>query len=127
MDARARNGGHRVGGAFSQRLYIEPTVFADVDPDSEHGTARGFRTGTRNYNRSLNRVDEAIKIANDSKYGLSSYIRTNTMKRARSESPRQLNAGEVMIKRNPRIYTCESSLWWLGHERFRNGRWTVGY
>jgi aldehyde dehydrogenase (NAD+) len=87
-------GGNRAGGAIADGFFIEPTVFADVDPDSELAQEEVF--GPVLAVIPFSTEEEAIKIANNSKYGLSAYIRTNNMKRALRVAE-ELDTGEVMI------------------------------
>lgn len=121
--SRLVTGGHRVGGAFSNGFYIEPTVFADVDPNSELAQHEVF--GPVLAIIPFSTEDEAIKIANDSKYGLSSYIRTNNMKRALRVAE-ELNAGEVMINGTQNLHVNRPFGGW-GMSGFgkEGGRWGI--
>lgn len=94
--ARLVSGGNRLdlGGEFSGGFFIEPTVFADVDPESELAQNEVFGPVL-----SLIRFrteEEAIAIANNTRYGLSGYIHTNDLRRAHRVAE-QLETGEVLI------------------------------
>ena len=93
-DARLVVGGSRLGGPLADGFYIEPTIFAEVDPASELAQEEVF--GPVLAVTKFSTEEEAIKIANSTKYGLSSYIQTNDLRRALRVSE-QLEAGGCMI------------------------------
>jgi len=73
-------GGERLGGNMSSGYFISPTIFVDVDPDDEIFRQEVFGpvvTFTK-----FETEEEAIRLANDSDFGLAGYIFTNDIKRA---------------------------------------------
>lgn len=94
--ARLVTGGNRVhlAGELAGGYYLEPTVFADVDPCSELGQAEVF--GPVLAITSFRDESDAIAIANATPYGLGGYIRTNDLGRALRVAE-QLEAGDVHI------------------------------
>ncbi|WP_063041563.1 aldehyde dehydrogenase family protein [Nocardia pseudovaccinii] len=92
--ARLVTGGHRIEGALADGFFIEPTVFADVDPQSELAQKEVF--GPVLAITPFATEQEAIDIANASEYGLSGYIQTNDLRRAHRVAE-ELTTGEVLI------------------------------
>lgn len=92
--ARLVTGGHRVEGALADGFFLEPTVFADVDPQSELAQKEVF--GPVLAITPFATEQEAIEIANNSEYGLSGYIQTNDLRRAHRVAE-ELITGEVLI------------------------------
>ena len=78
-EARLVTGGHRLGGELADGYYIEPTVFADVDPYSELAQNEVF--GPVLAITPFDTEQEAIDIANCTPYGLSGYVQTADFKR----------------------------------------------
>ncbi|MGN2636234.1 aldehyde dehydrogenase family protein [Nocardia takedensis] len=74
IDAAIASGGTAVlGGPESVKgPFIEPVVFVDVDESSEAVAEETF--GPTLTIRTVNGVDEAVELANNSKYGLSSAV-----------------------------------------------------
>lgn len=83
--------GHRVGKGF----WFEPTVLADVDEDSEIAQTEVFGP-VLSVIRFDGGDDEAIRIANNTMYGLSGYIQTSDTDRALRIASR-LRTGTVNI------------------------------
>jgi aldehyde dehydrogenase (NAD+) len=75
-------------------FFIEPTVFADVDPNSELAQTEVF--GPVLAVIPFTDEAEAVEIANATRYGLSAYVQTNDLRRAHRVAE-SLEAGEVMI------------------------------
>ncbi len=98
--ARLVAGGNRLGGDLSDGFYIEPTVFADVDPDSELAQTEVF--GPVLAIIPFETEQEAIQIANNSQYGLSGYVQTADLRRALRVAE-ALDTGEVMINGAPNL------------------------
>jgi aldehyde dehydrogenase (NAD+) len=84
-------GGHRMD---RPGFYIEPTVFTDVDPDSEIAQEEVF--GPVLAITKFSSEQEAITIANSTRYGLAAYIQTRDLTRAHRVAA-ELEAGEVLI------------------------------
>lgn len=89
------HGGHRIEtGAFAKGYFMEPTVFAGVQPgmrivDEEiFGPVLGIMT--------FETEEEAIRIANGSKYGLSAEIWTSNLSQAHRVAA-QLDVSHVTI------------------------------
>jgi aldehyde dehydrogenase (NAD+) len=90
--ARLVTGGQRIAG--SSGYFVEPTVFADVDPHSELAQREVF--GPVLAIIPFDSEDEAIRIANATDYGLSGQIYTHDLRRAHRVAE-QLHTGEVLI------------------------------
>jgi len=78
------------GGGY----YLEPTVFADIAPTAALAQEEIF--GPVLSVIAYDSEDEAIRIANDSKYGLHSAVMGTDIERARRVAS-QLRAGRVVI------------------------------
>jgi aldehyde dehydrogenase (NAD+) len=87
-------GGNRCGGELAGKNYIEPTIIADVDPNSEIGQIEVF--GPVLCVIKFSTEDEAVAIANATAYGLAAYIQSNDVKRVHRLSER-LKAGGVYV------------------------------
>jgi len=87
-------GGRRVGGKLAGGYFIEPTVFANVDPGSH--IAREEIFGPVLSVIRFETEDEAIAMANDSDLGLGAYVQTGSLDRAHRLAAR-LEAGYVNI------------------------------
>jgi aldehyde dehydrogenase (NAD+) len=92
--ARLVTGGSRIGGDLAGGYFIEPTVFADVEPDSELAQNEVF--GPVLTITSFADDDEAFRIANNTRYGLSGYIQTQNLARG-LRAAEELVTGEVLI------------------------------
>jgi aldehyde dehydrogenase (NAD+) len=92
--ARLLTGGHRLGGDLADGYYIAPTVFVDVDPDSELAQNEVF--GPVLAIIPFEDDQDAIDIANNSRYGLSGYLHTADLRRAMRVAE-ELNSGEVLV------------------------------
>jgi aldehyde dehydrogenase (NAD+) len=87
-------GGRRLGGELADGYYIEPTVFAGVDNASALAQTETFGPVVS----VMKFADEAhaVRVANDSRYGLNAFVQTNDLGRAHRVA-RQLEAGSVWI------------------------------
>jgi aldehyde dehydrogenase (NAD+) len=92
--ARLVAGGARLGGPLADGFFIEPTVFADVDPQSRLAQQEVF--GPVLAITPFRTEEEAIAIANSTQYGLSAYIQTSDLHRAHRVAD-ELVAGEVLV------------------------------
>jgi aldehyde dehydrogenase (NAD+) len=92
--ARLVAGGARLAGALAGGYFIEPTVFADVDPQSELAQQEVF--GPVLAITPFRTDDEAIAIANSTPYGLSAYVQTADLRRAHRVAD-ELVSGEVLV------------------------------
>lgn len=93
-------GGKRCGGDLASGNFIEPTIIVDADPDAEIAQVEIF--GPALVIMKFDEEDEAIRIANNSQYGLAAYIQTKDLKRAHSISER-LYSGGVYINGGTQI------------------------
>ena len=87
-------GGNRCGGNLASGNFIEPTIIADVDPDSEIAQVEVF--GPALVVMKFADEDEAVRIANNSEYGLAAYIQSNDIARVHRLAER-LEAGGVYV------------------------------
>ncbi|MET0729119.1 MAG: aldehyde dehydrogenase family protein [Acidimicrobiales bacterium] len=92
--ARLITGGRRLGGDLADGFYIAPTVFADVDPGSELAQEEVF--GPVLAITPFETQQDAVEIANNSRYGLSGYVHTADLKRALRVAE-ELYTGEVLV------------------------------
>jgi acyl-CoA reductase-like NAD-dependent aldehyde dehydrogenase len=87
-------GGQRMGGELAQGFYVEPTVLGNVDNSSDLAQVETFGPVV-----SLIRFtdeDHAVRLANDTPFGLNAFIHTRDLRRAHSVA-RQLEAGSVWV------------------------------
>jgi aldehyde dehydrogenase (NAD+) len=93
--AKLMTGGDRLSdGAYAHGWFLEPTVFADVDPKMRIAQEEIF--GPVVSIIPCNDIEHAIEIANDIKYGLSSAIYTKDVNRA-FRAVRDLDAGITYV------------------------------
>jgi aldehyde dehydrogenase (NAD+) len=79
--ARLMCGGSRLeGGIYNQGFFYAPTIFAEVDPDMR--IAREEIFGPVVSVLRISNLDQALQIANDTPYGLSSAIYTENVNHA---------------------------------------------
>ena len=120
--ARLVTGGKRLGGDLADGFYLEPTVFADVGPDSELAQTEVF--GPVLAITPFDTEADAIEIANNTQYGLSGYIQTADLRRALRVAE-ELVTGEVMINGAPNLFANRPfggiGLSGLGKEGGRHG------
>ena len=84
-------GGKRIDG---KGYYVEPTVFGDVDNSSELAQLETF--GPVVSVMRFREEDEAVRIANDTPYGLNAFVQTTDLNRAHRVA-RRLESGSVWI------------------------------
>jgi aldehyde dehydrogenase (NAD+) len=87
-------GGGRCGGELAQGNFIEPTIITDADPDHEISQVEIF--GPAIVVMKFDDEDEAVAIANNTEYGLASYIQSNDLQRVHRIAER-LHAGGIYI------------------------------
>jgi acyl-CoA reductase-like NAD-dependent aldehyde dehydrogenase len=87
-------GGQRLGGGLAQGFYLQPTVFAGVDNGSALAQTETF--GPVVSVIKFNDETEAVRIANDTPYGLNAFVQTTDLQRAHRVA-RQLESGSVWI------------------------------
>ncbi len=87
-------GGNRCGGELAEGNFIEPTIIADADPDSEIAQVEVF--GPALVVMKFADEDDAVRIANNNEYGLAAYIQSNDLSRVLRLSER-LRAGGVYV------------------------------
>lgn len=93
-------GGRRIGGPLAQGYYLEPTVLGDVDntsPIAQHETFGPVVSLIR-----FGDDGEAVRIANDTAYGLNAFLHTRDLRRAHRVA-RALESGSVWINSISRI------------------------
>jgi aldehyde dehydrogenase (NAD+) len=87
-------GGKRMGGEFSAGFFVEPTIFVDVDNSSALAQQEIF--GPVLSVMRFETEEEAVRLANDTAYGLAGYIHTNDLRRAHRVAA-GLTAGNIWI------------------------------
>jgi aldehyde dehydrogenase (NAD+) len=97
-------GGGVPGDVPGNGFYVEPTLFGDVDPASELGQVEVF--GPVLTLMRFTTEEEAVGIANATRYGLASYIYTRDLGRVNRLAP-QLQAGGVYVNGAPPVAGCE--------------------
>ncbi|MEH1123258.1 aldehyde dehydrogenase family protein [Micromonospora sp. CPCC 206061] len=95
---RLVHGGHRLDGDLAGGYFIAPTAFADVDPSSELAQEEIF--GPVVSIMRFGNEAEALRLAEDTRYGLGAYLHTNDLRRAHRVS-RALTAGTVWVNGEP--------------------------
>jgi aldehyde dehydrogenase (NAD+) len=89
-------GGKRLGGELAQGFYLQPTVFGGVDNASALAQTETF--GPVVSVMKFSDEAEAVRIANDTPYGLNAFIQTTDLGRAHRVA-RRLEAGSVWINK----------------------------
>jgi acyl-CoA reductase-like NAD-dependent aldehyde dehydrogenase len=95
---RLVTGGHRLGGDLAGGFFLEPTVFADVDPGSPLAQQEIFGP-VLSIIRAADE-DDAVRLANDTDYGLAAYVWTRDLTRGHRVA-RRVEAGYVGINGYP--------------------------
>ncbi|OBK36623.1 betaine-aldehyde dehydrogenase [Mycobacterium sp. 1165196.3] len=93
-------GGRRLGGELASGYFIEPTIFGNVDNRSALAQTETF--GPVASVIPFADEAEAVRIANDSRYGLNAFVATSNLERAHRVA-RQLQAGSVWVNRHSDI------------------------
>jgi aldehyde dehydrogenase (NAD+) len=97
--ARLVTGGLGRPEGFNKGYFVRPTIFADVDNDMTIAREEVF--GPVLVMIPFDTEEDAIKIANDTPYGLAGYIQTGSPERAKRVS-RRIRAGMVQVNGTPR-------------------------
>jgi aldehyde dehydrogenase (NAD+) len=100
---------------LNRGYFVRPTVFGRVTPDME--IAREEIFGPVLSIMPYQTEDEAIRIANDTEYGLAAYVQCDDLDRARAVA-RRLRAGTVHINYPP----LDTGMPFGGFKRSGNGR-----
>jgi aldehyde dehydrogenase (NAD+) len=87
-------GGGRPGGELADGYFVDTTIFADVDPDSSLAQNEVF--GPVLSIIPFDTEEQAVEIANGTAYGLTNYVQTSDMRRARRLA-RDLRSGTIGI------------------------------
>jgi len=87
-------GGNRINGSLSDGLYVEPTIFDNVSPNDSISREEIF--GPVLAVTPFDTVDDAVRLANDSPYGLASAVWSSNINTAINTSKR-LRAGTVWL------------------------------
>ncbi len=94
----AKAGELRTGGGRAKDLapgfFLEPTIFADVDPSSEIAQEEVFGPVLSVFR--FDEDDEAVALANGTDYGLNAFLHTASLDRAHTMA-RRLEAGSVSV------------------------------
>lgn len=95
-EGRLLAGGGRAEG-FDEGNYVAPTVFADVAPDAQIFQDEIF--GPVVAITPFDTDEEALELANNTKYGLAAYVWTTNLKRAHNFA-HQIESGMVWLNSN---------------------------
>jgi acyl-CoA reductase-like NAD-dependent aldehyde dehydrogenase len=91
-------GGHRLGGDLADGYYVATTIFGNVDNHSDLAQREIF--GPVLAVASFDDEDEAVSLANDTRYGLAGYVNTTDLRRAHHVAAR-LEAGYIGVNGMP--------------------------
>lgn len=108
-------GGTGKPAGMNKGFFVKPTIFADVTNDMQIAQEEIF--GPVLSIIPYDTVDEAIAIANDTPYGLSAYVQSGSLQRAR-EVAKFLRAGNVHLNYPP----MDRSAPFGGYKQSGNGR-----
>lgn len=100
---------------FNRGYFVRPTIFADVSNDMTIAREEVF--GPVLVMIPFDTEDEAVRIANDTPYGLAGYIQTGSPERAQRVA-RRIRAGMVQINGTPRA----PGMPFGGYKQSGNGR-----
>jgi aldehyde dehydrogenase (NAD+) len=87
-------GGGRFGGELANGFFVQPTIFADVDPNS--GLAQREVFGPVLSIIRFSSEEQAIEIANNTEYGLAAHLHTKEVKRVHRLAG-ELRGGTIMV------------------------------
>jgi len=94
-------GGNRGTGPLAGKNYIEPTIITDVKPDSEIAQVEIF--GPVLLVMKFKDEDEAVALANATRYGLAAYIQSDNIQRVHRLAER-LKTGGVYVNGATQIH-----------------------
>lgn len=94
-------GGRLRGGEYGDGYYVQPALFSGVDPTSKLAQEEIF--GPVMAAMPFDDLDDALRIANDVRYGLSAGIYTSDLNRAHAFA-RDVEAGYVWVNDNQRHF-----------------------
>ncbi len=94
QEAQLASGGQRLGGNLAQGFFLEPTIFANVRNDMT--IAREEIFGPVASVIPFDTVEEALKIANDTQYGLAGGVWTQSLSHAHKVS-QGIRSGTVWV------------------------------
>jgi succinate-semialdehyde dehydrogenase/glutarate-semialdehyde dehydrogenase len=94
IDRAVANGARIAGGGGNDGVWFEPTVLTDVAPSNEAYREEFFGPVAQVYRASSE--DEAVRVANDTPFGLGSYVFSTDPAQARRVAER-LEAGMVFV------------------------------
>lgn len=100
-------------------LFIEPAVLADVTPEMLVMQEETF--GPLIPIMKVESADEAVRLTNESEYGLSSSVFTRDLKKG-VHVGLQLNTGDVSVNRTSAVVIASQSLPWGGQKNSGIGR-----
>jgi succinate-semialdehyde dehydrogenase/glutarate-semialdehyde dehydrogenase len=83
-----------VAGGGREGNFFEPTVLTDISPDNDAYSEELFGPVAQVYR--VSSEEEAVKIANDTQYGLGSYVMTTDSDQAKRVAD-QIDAGMVYV------------------------------
>jgi aldehyde dehydrogenase (NAD+) len=96
--SRLVTGGKRLDGELSNGYFIQPTVFADVDNNSRIAQEEVF--GPVLSVIKFHDEEDAVRMANDSDFGLAAYVHTTNLARAHRVAE-DLDAGWIGVNSFP--------------------------
>jgi aldehyde dehydrogenase (NAD+) len=92
--ARLVTGGQRLNGEYAEGYFLQPTLFAEVDNSSPLGQDEVFGPVLSVMRFSTD--EEAVRIANNSPFGLAAYVHTHDLRRAHRLAA-ELEVGNVWV------------------------------
>jgi len=101
-------GGQILTGGRTKNLFVEPTIFVNIDHSFKSVREETF--GPTAPVMKFSTDDEAVKLANDSEYGLTASVWTKDIKKAR-EIASKLNFATVMINDNLITHAIPQTPW----------------
>jgi aldehyde dehydrogenase (NAD+) len=94
-------GGERLGGGLACGNFVAPTIFVNPDPQSQLAQNEAFGPIMAIFRFKTD--DEAIALANSTKWGLASYVQTTNLQRAHRVAAK-LRSGVVHMNGAPNVH-----------------------